>query len=76
MTTSYVFIQISSGDPFDTLSSIQDVEGVKQAHLVLGPTDIIAFVEAADMEALGTTLMAILALDGVAHTDTRLAWPV
>jgi DNA-binding Lrp family transcriptional regulator len=75
MTTAYVFIQISSGSPVDALSSIRQVEQVKQAHLVLGPTDIIAFVEVADMEALGEAIMAILAVDEVGHTDTRLAWP-
>ena len=75
MTTAYVFIQITSGDPVDGLSSIREIEQVKQAHLVLGPTDIIAFVEVADMEALGEAIMAILEVDEVGHTDTRLAWP-
>lgn len=72
MTSAYVFIQISSRNPFDTLSSVQDIEGVKQAHLVLGPTDIIAFVEVADMEMLGEAIMAMQVVDGIAHTDTRL----
>ena len=59
----------------DALTAVREIEQVKQAHLVLGPTDIIAFVEVADMEALGDAIMAILSVDGVAHTDTRLAWP-
>ena len=75
MTTANIFVQISSGSPVDALTSIREIEQVKQAHLVLGPTDIIAFAEVTDMDALGEVIMAILAVEEVGHTDTRLAWP-
>jgi hypothetical protein len=73
---AYIFAQFAGGDFSETMSEIRGVEGVKQAHLLMGPTDIVAFVEAADLEALGEVALAILELDGVARTDTRLAWPV
>jgi hypothetical protein len=76
MTSAYVLIQIGSGDPRDAIPAIREIGKVKQAHLVLGPTDVIAYVEADGMEALGETVMEIIAVDGVAHTDTRLAWPL
>jgi DNA-binding Lrp family transcriptional regulator len=76
MTTAYVFAQFAGGDFRETMSAIRAIEGVKQAHLMMGPTDIIAFVETADLDALGETVVAIRALDGVGSTDTRLAWPV
>jgi hypothetical protein len=76
MTTAYVFVQFGLADPIGTLSAIREIAGVKQAHTVMGPIDIIALVEVADLSALGETTMAIRAVDGVASNDTRLAWPI
>ena len=77
MTTAYVFVQFGSAeDPEGTLSAIREIAGVKQAHALLGPLDIIAFVKVEDVEALGDTVMAIRAVDGVTSSDVRLAWPM
>ncbi len=76
MIIAYVFVQISATDPREALSAIRAIAGLKQAHLLMGPTDCIAFIEGADLEALGEALIAIRAVDGVAGTDTRMAWPV
>lgn len=76
MTTAYVFVQFGSADPIGILSAIREIAGVKHAHAVLGPVDIIAYVEVEDLNALGETIMAIRAVDGVASNDTRLAWPI
>ena len=77
MTAAYIFVQFGSAeDPDGTLSAIREIAGVKQAHAVLGPLDIIAFVEVEDVEALGETVMAIRAVDGVTSSDIRLAWPI
>jgi len=58
------------------LTALRGIAGVKQAHAVAGPTDCIAFVEAADQEALIAVVSAIRAVEGVASTDTRIAWPI
>jgi hypothetical protein len=77
VTAAYVFVQFGSAeDPDGTLSGIREIAGVKQAHALLGPLDIIAFVEVEDVEALGETVMAIRAVDGVTSSDIRLAWPI
>ena len=76
MLTAYILAQFAGSDFRETMAQLRAIDGVEQAHLVMGPTDIIARVEAADLDALGDITLAILALDGVAHTDTRLAWPV
>lgn len=77
MITAYVFAQFGVvEDPREVVSAIRAIAGVKQAHAVMGPTDIITFVERADVNALGETVLAILAVDGVARTDTRLTWPI
>ena len=77
MTAAYIFVQFGAAeDPDATLSAIREIAGVKQAHALLGPLDIIAFVEVEDVEALGATVMAIRAVDGVTSSDIRLAWPI
>jgi hypothetical protein len=77
VTAAYVFVQFGSAeDPDGILSAIREIAGVKQAHALLGPLDIIAFVEVEDVEALGDTVMAIRAVDGVTSSDIRLAWPI
>jgi hypothetical protein len=77
MTAAYVFVQFGmAGDPVGTLSAIREISGVKQAHAVMGPVDVIAFVEVEDVTALAETIMAIRGVDGVSGNDTRLAWPI
>lgn len=77
VTAAYVFVQFGSAEDHDgILSAIREIAGVKQAHALLGPVDIIAFVEVEDVEALGETVMAIRAVDGVTSSDIRLAWPI
>jgi hypothetical protein len=49
---------------------------VKTVHFLAGPTDVIAFVEAADQAALGESLGKIRGIKGVASTDTRIVWPM
>jgi len=73
MTAAYILIQLNAPDPRKVMKSIRAVAGVKQAHLLAGPTDCIAFVETADQEALTTTIVALRSVKGVASTDTRIA---
>jgi hypothetical protein len=75
MFSAYILIQLSATDPRKTMKGIRGVAGVKQAHLLAGPTDCIAFVEAADPTALGDIIVGIRGVKGVASTDTRIAMP-
>jgi hypothetical protein len=75
MTNAYVFLQVSPESTFEGLPALREIEGVKQAHAIMGPIDGVAYIEVPDMEALAQTVMAIRAMGGVASTDTRLAWP-
>jgi uncharacterized protein with GYD domain len=54
--------------------ALHAVAGVKTVHLLIGPTDAIAFVEVADQAALAQTVMKLRAVKGVASTDTRIVW--
>jgi DNA-binding Lrp family transcriptional regulator len=73
MFAAYVLIQLNAPDPRKVIKGIRRVAGVKQAHVVVGPTDCIAFVEAPEPEALGDIIVAIRGVKGVASTDTRMA---
>ena len=73
MTSAYILMQLSATDPRKVMKAIRAVTGVKQAHLLVGPTDCIAYVETADLEALGNAVVALRGVKGVTSTDTRIA---
>lgn len=75
MTAAYILMQLNTPDPREIMESIRAVAGVKQAHLLAGPTDCIAFVEANDQEALAGTIIALRGIQGVTTTDTRITIP-
>ena len=72
MTAAYILIQLNATDPRKVMKSIRAVAGVRQAHLLVGPTDCIAYVEKDTLESLGDTVVALRSVKGVASTDTRI----
>ena len=72
MTSAYILMQLNATDPRKVMKSIRAAAGVKQAHLLIGPTDCIAYVETADEQALANTIVALRNVKGVASTDTRI----
>ncbi len=80
MMSAFVFIQVGESKSWDEMSALHDalhaVAGVKSVHFLAGPTDIIAFVDAADQAELAKALGAIRAVNGVASTDSRIVWPI
>ncbi len=76
MTSAYVFVQFGSGDPVETITAIRKIPGVKQAHVVTGPADIIAYVEASDMQELEKSLIAIRKVAVVTSSDSRITWSI
>ncbi len=74
MIQAYVFIQIRAPDPLEVLRALREIPAVKEAHIVLGPIDCIAFIECTDREALQEALVAIRWTQGVVNTDTRYVY--
>ena len=72
MNTAYILMQLNATDPRKVMKAIRAVTGVRQAHVLVGPTDCIAYVEADSMESLGDTVVALRNVKGVASTDTRI----
>jgi DNA-binding Lrp family transcriptional regulator len=74
MFAAYVLIDLNIEVDFpETLDAIRSIPGVKQAHLVVGPADCIAFVESETSEEGLDALKKIRAVKGVSKTDTRTA---
>lgn len=70
---AYVFVYVEPKKSKVVLQSITKVQGVKSAHVVWGRPDIVAFVEADDLRALGGLVLSkIQAIAGVETTDTRI----
>jgi DNA-binding Lrp family transcriptional regulator len=70
-TTAYVLIEAAPKKAASACAKIAKVPGVKSAHMVTGPFDIIARIEGRDSASLGKLVLArIQNVDGVARTIT------
>lgn len=71
MTEGYVLIQTTAGKVPDVLTEVRRLRGIKMAHAVTGPYDIIAYVEASDFNTAGHLIMDQLQkINGVWRTLT------
>ena len=70
---AYILIKIAPGKSRPITDKISKVEGVKTAYPVTGMFDIIAFLEAADINHLTDTVRSeIQTIDGVLRTHTAI----
>jgi DNA-binding Lrp family transcriptional regulator len=70
---AYVLIKIAPGKSRSITEQMSKIEGVKTAHPVTGMFDIIAYLEATDINNLtGTVRARIQTLDGVLRTHTAI----
>ena len=71
MIEAFVLIQTDIGKPSQVAVALADIPGVTHASVVTGPYDVVARVQAADVNALGKlTVGAIQGVDGVTRTLT------
>lgn len=74
---AYVLVRTMPGQAGEALAHITDIPGVTAAHAVTGPTDIIAFVEAQTMDALGRLIVSRMQqAPGVTRTTTCVVTPI
>lgn len=70
-TQAYILIEALPGKGIDLVNIAKTIPGVKTIHLVTGPYDVIAFVEAADLKSLGEMIVKKIQATGfVARTLT------
>lgn len=70
---AYVLIEVEVGEAGDVTESVQRLEGVRSADSVAGPYDVVATIEAADLEAVGNLVKQIHSTSGVRRTSTLIA---
>ena len=70
---AYVLIKIAPGKSRAITDQITKIEGVKTVHPVTGMFDIIAYLEAPDINSLtGTVRTRIQTIEGVLRTHTAI----
>ena len=70
-TQAFVLIDVMVGKTKEILKALLGVEGVKSAHAVTGPHDIIALVEGENLKNLGEVVLSqIRGVKGVIRTLT------
>ncbi|MBO9361256.1 MAG: Lrp/AsnC ligand binding domain-containing protein [Thermoflexus sp.] len=73
MVRAYLFIQAAMGKPGAVAEALRGLPEVKSAVVVTGPYDVIALIEASDLQALGRVITEkIQTLEGVERTLTSL----
>ncbi len=70
---SYILIELAPGTSKAAAEAISKIGGVKMAHAVTGPFDIIAFAEVPDLSTLSDLVLAkIQNVEGVQKTQTAV----
>ncbi len=71
--SAYVFIECTAGAARDVTKEARKIKGVKEANSTAGPYDVIALIEAPDMNILGDAVVGkIQGLPGVRRTQTNV----
>ena len=71
MAAAYVLINTTPGKTGEAQKEMQDIPGVKSAHVVTGAYDIVVYIEGGDISELGNKVVSqIQAIDGVSQTMT------
>lgn len=71
--TAYIFIEATQGKAKTVAQEIAKISGVKIAHAVTGPYDVVAYVEADSISVLGDFIVSkIQATSGVLRTLTNV----
>jgi DNA-binding Lrp family transcriptional regulator len=71
--SAYVFIECTAGAAREVAREIAKIQGVKKSNSTTGPYDVIALVEAPDINILGDYIITkIQGLAGVLRTQTNV----
>ena len=71
--SAYIFIETTQGKARSIAREIAQIQGVKTAHSVTGPYDVITYVQADSINVLGDFIVTkIQAIPGVLRTLTNV----
>jgi len=75
--SAYILMEAEGGKAGNACATIRNISGVKSADTVTGLFDIIALVQADNLEELGELVVSkIQAVDGVRKTQTAVVVPL
>jgi uncharacterized protein with GYD domain len=70
----YVLMRVRTGEVGEAVRQLRTVRGVAQADMTFGPFDVVATIEAQDLNALGHMVAwEIQSIPGIMETVTCLA---
>ncbi len=70
---AYVLIDAEKGQSSSIVIALSEKPGVLAADVIWGPHDVVAIIEADDIDTLMHLVQTDISLiDGIAHTDTCL----
>ncbi|RLG96910.1 hypothetical protein DRO29_03930 [Candidatus Bathyarchaeota archaeon] len=69
---AFVFVRVETDMGSRVISEISKIEGVREIYELTGDIDIIAKVEAENMDELSKIIFNIREIGGVQGTDTRI----
>ena len=70
---AFIFLECTVGKAKEVAKKVAKIGGVKVSHAVTGVYDVIALIEAPDVNALGTAVVSkIQAVPGVLRTSTNV----
>jgi DNA-binding Lrp family transcriptional regulator len=73
MVRAYLFLETERGKARGMAKTLAELEGVKSAHPVTGPFDVIVLAEAKTIKALGEFIVgSVQGLKGVKRTLTNI----
>ena len=73
-TKAFVLIETSVGKTNDVVIAISKVKGIRSVDAVTGPYDVIAIVEALDLNTVGDLVTSkVHTIPGIARTVTCLS---
>lgn len=67
---AYVLIEVEIGKAGEVVEAVQKLKGVKSADSVTGPYDVMATIEVADVDTVGSVVKQIHSITGVCKTIT------
>ena len=71
MIEAYVLIQTEVGKAAQVVAAVKEIPGVTRAVVLTGPYDLLAHVEAIDVDSLGRLAVGeIQAVDSIVRTVT------
>jgi DNA-binding Lrp family transcriptional regulator len=74
-TQAYILVTVELGRAWEVAEEALKLDGVKMAHAVTGPFDVVVFVEFTKLEVLGALIEKLHGIKGVQRTQTAIAMP-